>query len=818
MKHFYNSISFSLRQAFRTPANTILCIFVLAGCIALVTSMFRLCYVAFLWRYPYENASRVVSLRAVDDHGVVHRNWTFHTLDVLTHDGEAAFSGFIPAFIDGTTVKTKDDRLICGYSYVGWDFGGMIGVQPMTGRLFTEEDSKADSAPVAIISERLWRELYRNSPDVVGRVITILGRDRTVVGVMPTGFDFPSSLDRNRVDVWVPFDQGVLHQDTGWASTSMLFAVLKPGVSASSAERSFDEVVKRAVKTLPDDNAGLVGGQLKKLDGSYLPDNLKDLIAATSACSLMVLVMGCCIVSGLLTARYSSRMQELAIRSALGATRRQIVGLMLAEFSLVSSSAVVVGLLLEKCFETAFLAEYLESFRLPSHMFEISGGWMFAFVSFVVCMVTLASSIMPALRASRTDVSMLLKESTRTGSSLRVTRLSHFVIVTQVAIACLVICGGAIMVSKLADLHDDEKYYNPDDYLSAQFLFDKTDHADKAQRVRTCMAILDGLRKNPEIEKVGLTTEVFGMASNQAQWGSSVKACIEGPSYLNDNDIPSILLRVVSPGYFASINVPIISGREFSESDDANHQQVAAVTDVFARKYFGEGDAIGKRFRLWGRNGPLYTVVAVVPDIYNNRNEPDGKTGVFIPYGNIQWEGVLIYLKGRQSPMQYKQFLEDTIKSADSRLVIFRTESIRAVRDEHGWGILLKLIITYFSFFACGALVMVAGGLYGVISLSVNMRKPELGIRMALGADPFKLVGMFVAKGVVYVACGLFVGILGAIFLRYELVRVFDGRLSDSWLSYVAALLLLLAVSAAAIFIPASKCAYIDPSKVLRDE
>lgn len=819
MKHLFRSFTFTLRQLAKAPANALMCLFVLAGCIALVTSMFRLSYVAFLWQYPYENASRIAMLRAVYEDGNTGDHWSFQTLDLLTEKTDDVFTDYIPAFCDGTSIKAGkgEGRSVGGYTYIGWNFCQLIGASPMMGRSFTADDAKADAAPVAMISERLWHELYNSSSDVIGKTVTLLGRERVIVGVIPSGFDFPASLDRPSVQVWVPFEQGALRKESGWVGHATLYGVLGKGVSIAQGNARFSSAVLQAVKALPEDNKGVVAGKLRAINGGYVPDKLKDLLAATSVCSLLVLVMGCCIVSGLLSARYASRMQELTVRTALGATRRQIVLLMLTEFTLISGAAVLTGLLLERCFERAFLAGYIQTFGIPAHMFAISGGWFFFLVSFLMCLVTLVSSLMPALRASRIDVSTLLKESTRTGSSLRVTRMSNFVIATQVAMACLVLCGGAILYSKLAELHDDETYFDPGDYLSAQFLFDASEHPDGKERARICMSILDELKANPEIEKVGITTEVYGKSG--PQWGSGAKVCIDGVSYPSYNDLPDVLLRVVSPGYFASINVPIIRGREFEISDDAEHIQVAAVTDVFARRYFGGvEEAMGRYFRLWSQTGTPYRVIAVVPDIYNSNNTPDMKTGVFIPYTNIQWEGVVIYLKGKQSPMQYKKLLEDTIHKVDSRLVIFRTVSMRQMRDEQGWGILLKLVITYFSLFAFGALVMVAGGLYGVISLSIGLRRTELGIRLALGADPLRLVGLFVARGALYVAAGLFVGLLGTVLLRHELAGIFDGRLTDSWLAYAAVISLLLGVAAVAIGVPSSRSALVEPARVLRDE
>jgi putative ABC transport system permease protein len=822
MKHFLDTMKFSLRLMAKSPANAVLCILVLAGCIALVTSMFRLCYVSFLWRFPYKDSGRIVALMHVDGQGKSDRNWKFKTAENILEDKNGLFSDYIPEMHDGDTVKSGDAKTVTGYCYIKHDFGRIMGVEPIMGRSFAEEDGRADAGPVALISKKIWQETFNSDPKIIGRVLTLMRRQRTIIGVLPDTFRFPSRLDGNQCNIWMPLNVDLVKKETGWADSVEIFAVLAPGVSLKQAQRQFSEEVLRIAAALPDENPNVMGGKLARLNGGYVPENMKNVIAATSACALLLLLMGCGIVSGLLSARYSARLQEFAIRSALGATRGRIIGQMLAEFLLVSVVSVILGLLLDVWFENSFTLEFYKNCKMPNHFAEMGGGWPFVFVASVMCVATLVPSLMPAIRASGTDVISILRESTRTGSSLRATRLSNFVIASQVALACVVLCGGAILACKIADMHDDEQFFDPDQYLCVQCLFSNFDQTDSALRRKVCTSILSELRKNPEITKAGITTEIFGRSDMNSAWGSSASLWIEGATYASDNDMPKILMRTVSPGYFASIDVPILKGRDFNEEDETHTEWsknwVAAVTDTFAKKYLGDGDPLGRRFKLWGKDGPLFSVVAVVPDIYKDEASGDGRTGVFVPYSYMTWDGFVVYIKGVGSPEKYHQFLDKTIRSVNGDLSIFRITSMRDMRDEQSSGAMLEFVFKFFAFFAAGAMVMIAGGLFGVISLSIGLRRTEIGIRSALGATPGQVVGLLVQKGAWYVTAGLCAGGLGTVFLRYELAGSFDGTLSDNWMGYSVVVAAILVVATVAMIIPAERAARADPSDSLHEE
>lgn len=814
MQRFLSSLRYSLRLCLKAPANTLLCVMVLAGSIALAASMFRLCHMAFLWNYPYQNSERVMVLESLNERGERSSSWKFDTADMLmTADKGEVFSQILQVYKFGQVVHLGEASTGINCAYISWDFSRTFGVTPFLGRGFSEADASSDSGPVVLLSEKFWREKMHASPDVVGQSVLVGKTNRTVVGIMPSSFDFPTSLSTGGCDGWIPYARQVVRDEMSWTNEINLYGVVKEGLSIRAAGRRFSDAVRQVAGELPDENKGIVGGAFTSLNDSFMQENLKTMIRITALASLLVLLMGCGIVSSLLTARYSPRMQELAVRSALGASRWQIIGQIMAEFSLISSTSVVMGLLLDTWLEGAVFGQYYSMFHLPDYAKAISPFWATLFVSGVMCLVTVLSALMPALRASKADVSSIMRESTRTGSSLRVTRLSNFLIASQVAISTVILVGALMVGMKIRQLHSEEAYFDPYDYLCAIVSFDE--NASEEERSDMCLRLLRDLQSNPEIEAAGVTTEVFNNAS--MQWGCEGKVWIDGQAYESEERVPRAMYRVVSPGYFHSLNVPILAGRDFTYEDDLNHPFVAAVTNEFALKHFGTLDVLGKGIRIWWDKGPLYTIVAVVPDLYNSKQEPGRLSGYFIPYACSPWNEIPLYIKGHGSPELYGKLLTDAVHRIHSKSEVVKMMNMGMMKDHHGWGFILKLIFTFFLSFGISALILAAAGLYGVISFSVDMRRVEMGIRLSLGASPASLVRHITRRSLLYVGIGLGVSAMVMCFVR-PFASVMGNQFYQGWEVYPIAFLAMLFISLAAVMIPAVRGAAVEPAEAFREE
>lgn len=807
MNRFIHSIQFSLKIALKAPLNTCLCILVLAGGIALTASMFRLEHMVLFTRLPYRDANRIViPERQMKDSGEINSGWGFHSARYLQENSKDIFEDVIPEFSDRLSLEYGNNTASKYGSYIYWDFLRILGRKPAMGRAFTSEDQSASAPPVVILSWKIWQQMGGDS-DMIGKSIIVDNVSRTVVGIMPDDFQFPFANE-----LWLPLNLDTLRQQAGWASEIFVVAYVRNGVSISVLNRRLSSLAVEINKEFPNENEAFSANtRLQSIQAFLFDSQSTSMITALFICSIIVLLMGCGLVSGLMTARYSARTQEIAVRSAMGASRMQIARQMVAEFSIIALCATAMGLLLHKCLEAGLLGRYYERFNIPKYMLETGTGPMLGMVVITILVVTFASSLLPSLRASRTNLGIVLRESTRTGSSLRVTRVSNFIIVWQVAMAFAVLCAGIETISYLRNIRDYKGYYNPADYLSADLGFNAKNHGDNANRGKLCNRIARHLNELPEVEAAGLTTE-FLSGNNM---GNPTQVWITGESYSSDADVPRETLRVITPGYFKALNIPLLEGRDFNDDDDADNTGKVIVTDTFARKYFNGTDAIGRKLRL-GKNSEECTVVGVVADTFaSDRLNTGPETGLYTPLASQPWFDVVLFAKMRTNGTDGEKILFNAIREVDNNVSVSGLVPMNIRRNQCKGTDFMEFLIAIFTTLATGALLMAGAGLYGIISFSTNMKKVEMGIRMALGASPLLVLRMVTLKGVVLTITGLVIGLPCSILLGRVLAH---GENMHGVSSSLITLAIILPICFAAVFFPAFRTVAADPTKSLREQ
>lgn len=808
MRRLLHLLLFALRMAAKTPMNTILCIGVLAGGIALSTSAYKLYEIIFASTVPYKNSERMTLIQRVAGNQNHQSRWPVQSYRLLL-EKQSAFEDILAFVTEGISLKHDDVSEFISGSYIEPSFCRITGTYPMIGRVFTDEDCKPGSSSVGIISYSLWQRMFNGSADVLGKSIRADGVVRTIIGVMPEGFDGPAPV--SGVDVWIPLNPDTITSETGWVNFVILMGVVKPDVSRKEATLQTNAITKEIAKAYPNENENITGAYLDYVNDAHSDESGRRLFAAIFACVLLILLMSCGIVSGLLTARFSTRSQELAIRSAMGASRMQLVGQMIVEFLAISCPAVLFGFLLSYWFDTSVLNPYYDRLGVPAYMLEHNSVRMVVFIVAILCLVTFVSTVMPALRASRTDINLILRESTRTGSSLRITRMSNFLITWQVATACIVMCGGSMVGYFIYTYNHFRLTFNPDDYATARIAFNAHDHEDRAAKCNEVMHLIQQLEQNPNIEKACMTNEFF----SGNQWGGAETGVwVEGKDYVNDEDAPISFNRLVTPGYMDCMHIPILLGRDFTTEDNET-REVAIVTEGFAKEHFGSMDVLGKRFKM-GRNERLISIIGVVPEVYNPLNDPGAYYGFFRPYASQAWDDIFIIIKGRGAFEDLRKTVTATIEGVDSKICFSQFLTYRETRDRFGPVTFLNFLFSLFVTFSICALVMTAGGLYGIISFSINIRRIEMGIRLALGAEPSGLMLLMTKRGLVFVAIGLVFGVVGSLLLQRAMASEFAGSGDATWTFAVVAVSLI-AVAGLSIFIPAYLAARCEPSEALRE-
>jgi predicted permease len=694
--------------------------------------------------------------------------------------------------------------------FVGSNMSDFTGITPIIGRPFGPEDTQADAPRVVLISSKLWASALDSDPGIIGRTLVINGLLRTVVGVMPEDFDGPTP--ESGVQIWLPMSFETMAAEIGWRNYVSFLASIKDGIPPDMAKERMVDLSRQIYEAYPDDNDFVNSARLLFINGDLFPEHTRDMFLALFICALLIMFMSCGIASGLMTARYSARTQEFAIRSALGASRGGLVSQMVFEFLLVSASATVLGLLLDQWIANSFLSSYMDQFGLPAYLMKQPTWPMYLFVIGVLVVVTLASTVLPALRASRTDVASILRESSRTGSSLRVTRMSKFLIVWQVASAGSILCGCALMGNVIHKFSTQNNYYDPRTYVCADISMNAHDHKDLDVRLDRMQRIMDAFENYPEIEEYGISNE-FGY------YGYTQTIQIEGEPIDDVMQRPRAAMRIVSPGYFAATKVPLLLGRDFERTDMVNNLRVAVVTDAFANRHFGTLDVVGKRIFRGNDTQPL-TIVGVVPDLFASDPARRREVGYFVPYNVARWQDVRIFAKPRATGTDMERIMREIVRDVDDKLCVSNILPISEYRRLFGGGLYLNFLFSFFVAFASGALLMSAAGLYGIISFSVNSRKRDMGIRLALGASPQGVVLSVARSGIANTIVGLCFAVVGTLGIRQIVVTDIASAISsvDSVLLYVLSAVILLSVTAFAIFIPAVKGAMAEPADALRSE
>ncbi len=787
----------------KTPLITMLSIAVLSIAIAQVSLMFNMIESVVMSKLPYDGSDRLMRIMR-DNPQNPNANSSFpHETFERFKELDNGLEGTIAMFNDNVILKDGEKGRQLGVPYIETNFLELLGVEPIMGRTFTPEDAEPDATPTLLISHQLWSEFFANDPNILGRTVQADGIIRTIIGVTPKGFDFPFTNQ-----AWIPLNTATVTEQVGWGSEVFLLGKTRGDISPELALQQANDAFMKVKELLPVENTNYESIEFQHFKELFVNQQTRMLFLSMAICAILILFMACAIVSNLITVRSAKRANELAIRSALGASRTQIVNQMLFESLIISAISLVLGWLLMQWFHTEVFLDYYVQFNVPSWFFKEEYSFRhFLFVIIIPVIVTVASTLVPAMRASKTTLADLLRDSTRTGSSLKMTILGRLLIIFQIAAACAVVTGGAIVGYFLHDINSQDLTYDPDEFLYAQLGMDANMYETHQERAVMLKKVMQELNAFPEVQGAAYSTELF-------TGGITVPLEIVGEDYASTDDFPVFYRWVVSPGYFELMGAPLIAGREFTELDDKERPYVAIVTDVFAKQVWGNENPIGKQMIY--RDGDeewTLNVIGVSQDIFKSERDRNQRTGFFLCSFQDVWFDFGIHMKIPNSPKAFESNLVRTVADIDSRVLISHVETF--TERIRGFQISLRFIFVLFSTFAVGALIMATAGLYGVVSFSVSQKIREIGIRLALGASPGHVILRVFREGLINVAVGVVFGVLAAFLIRFMLMNILQP-LFESTVVYMGVLLLILIISSVAILIPAIRGGNTDPAEALR--
>jgi putative ABC transport system permease protein len=690
------------------------------------------------------------------------------------------------------------------------NFFQVLGVQPMLGRSFSPESETPGSPFTAIISHELWQRQFGSDPGLINKSLTLNGHQVEVIGVMPPGFElqFPISV---HVDMWVPFVIDVADPDYHDRRNNFLYAVgrLKPGVSQEQAQAEMKLIASQLQQQYPETNAdrGVRVVPLHKQVVGNVESYLYMLFAAVG----FLLLIACANVAGLLLARVTARQREVAVRMALGASRWRLIRQLLTESVILSAFSGLLGLLL--AYAGVKLLVALTPSEVP-RLHEIGLHVPVFLWTLAISVVTgLLFGLAPALQASRPDLNSALKESSgRNPGSFQGSGLRNLLVVSEVAVALLLLVGAGLMTKSFLRLQQVDPGFDATNVVSMNIALPTSKY--RAQQLNNFYdQLFERIRNVPGVKSVGGINPLPLGGTN-----ISLSVLVEGAPAVALTDRPSVGVRVVTPGYFQTMSIPILKGRAFTEQDRDNSPNVILVNEALASRFWPNQDAIGKRLDFEEDSGKQVwrEIVGVVGNVKHKGLATEVMPEAYFPYNQDPENFMGLVVRTASDPMSMIPAIRNQVLSIDkdqpvSDIMTMEQRLAKSVAASR----FVMLLLGSFSVLALG---LAAVGIYGVMSYLVTQRTQEIGVRMALGAQKRDVLKLVVRRGMVLAIIGTAIGLVASLALTRLMRSLLFEVTPTDWLTFVITSVVLLTVALLACYIPARRATKVDPLVALRYE
>ncbi len=686
----------------------------------------------------------------------------------------------------------------------------LLGVTPALGRVFDETDEKPGVERI-ILSHALWQRMFGGDRGIIGKVVAVDGKGAEVVGVMPPGFHFPD----DSVEIWKPlvFDADLLSENNRGSRSYTVLGRLKPGLTVAHAQSGMNLVTEGMVQEQPQAYRGGYYTTVRGLQDEIVGGTRRALLLQFGAVGF-VLLIACANVANLLLARASARRKEMAIRTALGAKRSRIIRQLLTESVLLAACGGAVGLL------TAVWGLDLLISIAPAdipRLGEIAlDGRVVAFTAIVSLVTGILFGLVPALQMSRTDPGDTLKEGGRSGAAGRRRAFGNALIVAEVALSLVLLVGAGLLVNSFARVQSAAPGFNADRVLTFRIAPPEAKYGTFERGDAFYNELYGRLRTTPGVRSVGAANAV-----PLSGFGGDRTFFIEGRTVTRPEDQADEEIRFVTPGYFTTMQIPILQGREFTERDTLAAPRAAVVNQALARKFFPNGDAIGKRVAFSQQEPAWYQIVGVVGTIKHRALDVRELPELYVPYSQPLFAGstvrpMFVVVRTDGDPLAMTAAIRQAVAAVDPDQPVSDVRSMeQRVSTSLGPRRFNMLLL---ALFAVVALALSAIGIYGVVAYAVTERTHEIGVRLALGARGRDVVAMVVGQGVAPAIAGAVLGMAAAAMLtRLMSSLLYDVTATDP-LTFGAVSLVLLLVAIGAAWLPARRATTVDPLIALRSE
>jgi predicted permease len=811
METIWQDVRYAFRMLAKNPGFTAVAVLTLALGIGANTAIFTVVYGVLLRPLPFPEPDRIVQLAETYQTLSDEMSVTSKQLEHLREYGK--LFEHIAGYTDvGFNLATGNEAEHVRGMPASAEYFRVLGVHPTLGRDFLPDEDRGDGQRVAILSHSLWMRRLGGDSGVIGERVLLNGHAYTVIGVMAAGFDPRANSDLNpgvRADVWVPL--ALVAKTAGSGENISVIARLKPGVTREQLQSQMDIVTGDFRVRYPN----VVGQRLEisfrpyqAMIGAGMRPFLLILLGAIG----FVLLIACANVANLLLARGSARGREIAVRVVMGASRARLLRQLLTESMLIALAGGALGLAVASSGLGSLLA------MAPSNLPRLADirldGWTFAFTFLISILTGAVFGIAPALYATKTNLSETLKEGEgRASAGARRARLRQGLVIGEFALSLVLLTGAALMIATFAKLMNINPGFDPHHVLTMQFWMTGSKYNSTPEIMKFYRAVEQRIEALPGVTAAGVVA-----AGLPLERGGNNGVRIAG---LKESEWISMDYREITPSYFQAIGTPLKQGRGFTESDSEASNPVVIINEAVAQKYFQGRSPAGEHLYV---SGVLCEVVGVVGDVKSHLDQPSEPT-TFVPAAQAKWgtsklfEGWFprsIVVRTTGDPLLLNQALREALAATDP---LVPTGAVRSMDQVLSHSLALRsFMMMLLSIFGGLALVLASVGIYGVISFAVSQRTREIGVRMALGAQPAEVLRMILTEGLKLVAVGVVVGVAAALMLTRLLEgMVYGVRVRDP-LIFAMVNLLMIVVSLAACYVPARRATRVDPLVALRYE
>jgi predicted permease len=798
---FLQDLRYGVRMLFKHRGFTFVAVLTLALGIGANSAIFSVVNAVLLRPLPYKDPEQIVYL------------W-----ESLPQGGEGSVS--VPNLRDWQEQNNVFEQIaaydIANFSLMGSDlpersagasvtanFFDVIGVAPKRGRAFVAGEDTAGRNRVVILSDQLWQRNFGADPQIVNREVLIGGENYTVVGVMPPGFQFPSRT----TELWVPLVFSDKHVSSRGSHAFSSIGRMKAGVTLEQAQEQMNVIARRLEQQYPDQQAkrGIIVGRLQEEIVKSVRPALLILLGAVG----FVLLIACTNVANLLLARAAARRREIAIRTALGAGRARLVRQFLTESVLLSVLGGLLGLVVAKWSIDGLLA--LTTGVLPRAGEVRLDARVLGFTMLLSLLTGIVFGLAPAMQTSKADVQDALKDGGTSGSSPRANWLRSILAVAQVASAIVLLVGAGLLVKSFIRLQQVESGVNPENVLTMSITLPTAKYQTTDEATNFYTHVLERVSTLPGVEAAGAINLLPVQRS-----GTNGSVQIVGAPPDPAGQSPLVEFRTTTPDYFRALGIPLVAGR-FFETAAREQVPVAIVNQTFVRVVLNGEDALGKQIQ---NDSTPIQIVGVVGDVKQTGLTTAPRPEMFLPYNSPFWTGMTqnmsLVVRASSDPTTLTQSIRRAVLEVDPAQPVYNVLTMEQVLDQSISRQRLNMLLL--SIFAALATLLSTIGIYSVMSYLVTQHTREIGIRMALGAQPKDVLKLVLGQGLMLTLIGVVIGVGGALVSTRLMDTLLFGVRPTDPLTFVGVSLLLTCVALLACYIPARRAMRVDPMVALRYE